>query len=150
MNVLITACGDGGIQLWDVDSNIRTSTISEHNKPKSCYREHSKEVCCVDWSHLSQSPLFLSSSWDCSIKLWNPDYATSLHTYDGHSKLVYASKFASNMPSIFASVSADGYLKIWDLSLPHPISSILAHRDSEVIIKTTLDIIWLFFHKKKY
>lgn len=133
MNTLITACGDGGIQLWDIDSTVQPSTHSDCNKPKSCYREHSKEVCCVDWSHLSQNPLFLSSSWDCSIKLWNPDYATSLHTYNSHSKLVYASKFARKIPSIFASVSADGYLKIWDISLPQPISSILAHRESEVI-----------------
>lgn len=131
--MVITACGDGGIQLWDVDSNLSQSTYSSYNKPKQCYREHGKEVCCVDWSHLSQNPLFLSSSWDCSIKLWNPDYVMSLTTYNGHSKLVYATKFAKKMANIFASASADGYLKIWNALHPQPVSTILAHHESEVI-----------------
>lgn len=134
-NMLISACGDSNILLWDVDSNANavTSIFSGYSKPKSYYCEHSKEVCCVDWNHLSEDSLFLSSSWDCSIKLWNPDYAMSLKTYNSHTKLVYESRFAKKIPNIFMSVSADGYLKIWDVLQPQPVSSILAHQKSEVI-----------------
>lgn len=135
-NVLISACGDSNVLLWDVDSNTTnavTSTFSGYNKPKSCYSEHSKEVCCVDWNHLSEDSLFLSSSWDCSIKLWNPDYAMSLKTYNSHTKLVYESRFSKKIPSIFMSVSADGYLKIWDILQAQPVSSFLAHQKAEVI-----------------
>lgn len=128
--VLITACGDGGVQLWDVNSNDFHSSCIAYNKPKQCYREHSEEVCCVDWSHFPSNPSFLSSSWDCSVKLWNPDYLTSLHTYKSHSKLVNAIKFAKNLANVFASVSADGYLKIWNVSLPQPIASISVQNNS--------------------
>ncbi|XP_055323059.1 peroxisomal targeting signal 2 receptor isoform X4 [Sitodiplosis mosellana] len=135
VNVLISACGDSNVLLWDVNSetNAVISTFSGYSKPKSCYNEHSKEVCCVDWNHLSEDSLFLSSSWDCSIKLWNPDYAMSLKTYNSHTKLVYESRFAKKIPNIFMSVSADGYLKIWDFLQPYPVSSLLAHQKSEVL-----------------
>lgn len=127
--MLISACGDSNILLWDVDSKTDAMLST---KPKSCYSEHSKEVCCVDWNHLSEDSLFLSSSWDSSIKLWNPDYAQSLKTYNGHTKLVYESRFAKKNPKNFMSVSADGYLKIWDVLQPQPISSFLAHQKAEV------------------
>ncbi|XP_031634526.1 peroxisomal targeting signal 2 receptor isoform X2 [Contarinia nasturtii] len=129
-NILISACGDGTVQLWDVDSKSM-SLVSGYSKPKSCYSEHGSEVCCVDWS--SQDSLFLSGSWDCSIKLWNPNYKMSLKTYNGHRKLVYESKFGKKNSNIFMSASADGYLKIWDILQPYPISTILAHNNSEVL-----------------
>lgn len=133
-NKLISACGDGSIQLWNIDEDIDVNAnTTDYSKPISLYCEHSKEVCSIDWGHLSQNPLFLSSSWDCSIRLWNPEYTMSLKTYTNHTQLVYESKFSKKMPNIFASVSADGCLKIWDLLQPQPISSIIVHRESEVI-----------------
>lgn len=128
---MITACGDGSIQLWDTDS--LSSSYSAYSKPKSCYREHTKEVCSVHWNHSFENPSFLSSSWDGTIKLWNPDYITSLNTYRNHTKLVYAAKFSKRTRNVFASVSADGYLKLWNILQPQPFISILAHSESEVI-----------------
>lgn len=37
------------------------------------------------------------------------------------------------MANMFASVSGDGYLKIWNVLHPQPITTILAHPESEVI-----------------
>lgn len=140
-NVLISACGDGDIHLWKMDS-----IVSSSSKPKSCYSEHSKEVCGVDWNHVSEESLFLSCSWDCSIKLWDSNYTTSITTFNSHRKLVFESKFAKKLSSIFMSVSADGYLKIWDILQPQPISTILAHHKSEVISYS----IELYIKIKKY
>lgn len=134
-NLLITACGDGGIQLWEIDSNSNDlpSTLSGYNKPKSIYNEHTKEVCSIDWCSTAQNPTFLSSSWDCSIKLWNPECTQqSLSTFNGHSKLVYEAKFAKHIKSIFASVSGDGCLKFWDTAMQQSFSSVLAHQEAEV------------------
>lgn len=130
--MLISACGDGGIQLWEIDSNSNDlpSTISGYNKPTSSYYEHTEEVCSVCWS--SQNPSFLSSSWDGSIKWWNPEYSQSLQTFTDHTKLVYEVAIAKHLKSVFASVSGDGYLKLWDTALQQPVTSILAHPSSEV------------------
>lgn len=85
---------------------------------------------------LSHSPSFFLIKG--SIKLWNPDYIISLNTYESHSKLVNAVKFAKNMTNVFASVSADGYLKIWNTSHPRPIASILVQNDTEVSIQNEM------------
>lgn len=131
---MISACGDGGIQLWEIDSNSNDlpSTLSGYNKPKSLYLEHTKEVCSVDWCSSAQNPSFLSSSWDCSVKLWNPERSQSLRTYNGHSELVYEAKYAKHMPNIFASVSGDGFLKLWDILMQQSFSATVAHPESEV------------------
>lgn len=126
------ANGDGGVQLWDANASDSHSSYIAYNKPKQCYREHSKEVCCVDWNYFPSNPSFLSGSWDCTIKYWNPDYLTSISTYESHTKLVNAVKFAKNLANVFASVSADGYLKIWNISHPQPIASIRVQNDIEV------------------
>lgn len=132
--MLVSACGDGGIQLWEIDSNSNDlpPTISGYNKPTSTYYEHTKEVCSVCWSSFTQNPSFLSSSWDGSIKWWNPEYNQSLQTFTDHTKLVYEVGFAKHLKSVFASVGGDGYLKLWDAALQQPVTSILAHPDSEV------------------
>lgn len=89
-------------------------------------------MCSVNWSHPFERPAFLSSSWDCTIKLWDPNFISSLQTYADHTKIVYAAKFAKQRSNMFASVSADGYLKLWNCSQSRPVLSILAHGDSEV------------------
>lgn len=89
-------------------------------------------MCSVDWSQSPHNRIFLSGSWDCSIKLWDPLYTASLRTYIGHSDLVYNAKFSPAMANVFASVSGDGYLKLWDVLEHRPSNSVQAHQDAEV------------------
>lgn len=62
----------------------------------------------------------------------------SFKTYVDHSNIVYESKFAKKTANIFASASADGYLKIWDISQSQPISSTVAHNKAEVCFEMIL------------
>lgn len=128
-DVLISASGDGTLQLWRIDSGPADAQV-----PKVCYCEHSKEVCSVDWSPSPHNRIFLSSSWDASIKLWDPLITASLRTYSDHSDIVYSAKFSAGMANVFASVSADGYLKLWDVLDHSPKANHRAHHDSEVIL----------------
>lgn len=98
------------------------------------YREHKKEIYSVDWSKVPYEQLFISASWDSTVKIWDPIRNHSLSTYIGHTQLVYNAVFASHIPNTFASVSGDGMLKIWDiLCYDLPIASIKAH-EGEVVI----------------
>ena len=124
-NCVVTASGDGVLQLWDIDSNSNT--------PKCCYAEHTKEVYSIDWNNTRHEQLMLSASWDCSIKLWDPMRKHSLMTYMGHSQLVYNAKFSVHMANTFASVSGDGYLNLWNTMNPNPVARIKAH-DAEVCL----------------
>ncbi|XP_026473457.1 peroxisomal targeting signal 2 receptor [Ctenocephalides felis] len=124
-NTVITASGDGGLQLWNI-TNVPTM-------PHSVYKEHKKEVYSVDWSRTRQEQHMLSASWDCTVKLWDPNRLTSLSTYLGHSQLVYNAMFSRHIPNTFASVSGDGFLKLWNtLNSQRPDASIKAH-DAEVL-----------------
>lgn len=120
---VVTASGDGGLQLWNI--------ASPAPGPKLCYREHTKEVYSVDWSRARDTQLMLSASWDCTIKLWDPVRTQSLSTYRGHAELVYSAKFAPHMANTFASVGGDGLLKLWSTQSGRPVAWVKAH-DAEV------------------
>lgn len=91
-----------------------------------CYKEHSQEASSVDCSK-NDVGIFISSSWDCSVKLWDALYAKSLSTYHEHSQLVYQTKFSPYLPKTFASVSGDGYLKIWNTNCSTAIITAKTH-----------------------
>ncbi|KAK4022434.1 Uncharacterized protein APZ42_026298 [Daphnia magna] len=118
-DIILTASGDGGIQLWD----LKTPEV-----PKLVWKEHSREVCCLDWNQTRQQQLVLSSSWDRSIKLWDPKGTNSLCTFLGHSDLVYNVSWSPHLPNCFASVSGDHTLCIWNSTKPgQPVVKLTAH-----------------------
>lgn len=142
--MVVAASGDGSLQMWDVD--LEDDATAE-NMPKSVYRGHTKEVCSVDWSSSPHNRIFLSGSWDQSIKLWDPLYTAPMRSYNGHSDFVFNAKFSPAMANVFASVGADGYLKLWDVLDHRPKTSLQSHQYAEVcrnvlfILKTKLKII---------
>lgn len=127
--MVVTACGDGSLQIWDAELEGNATTV---HTPKSLYREHTKEVCSVDWSPSPHNRIFLSASWDQSIKLWDPLYTASMRTYSGHSDLVFNAKFSPAMTNVFASVGADGFLKLWDVLDHRPKANLQSHQYAEV------------------
>ncbi|XP_065212889.1 peroxisomal targeting signal 2 receptor isoform X1 [Planococcus citri] len=124
-DVVVTASGDGTLQLWNLRTNPQV--------PVQVFREHTKEIYSVDWSQTRFEQLVLSASWDKSIKLWDPNETTSLNTFVGHTELVYNAMWSPLIPSCFASVSGDGMLKIWSSNL-HQRSPLTLHaHDAEVL-----------------
>ncbi|GAA99599.1 uncharacterized protein L969DRAFT_411797 [Mixia osmundae IAM 14324] len=107
-NQIVSASGDGSIKLWDIALN---------DFPIRNWHEHQREVFSVDWNNLDKST-FASSSWDHTIKLWRPELPHSLQTIPAHSACVYAALFSPSQPQTLASVSSDGFLKVWDLNSP--------------------------------
>lgn len=69
-NRVLTSSGDGTISLFDI-------TLSKF--PIAKYREHTKEAFSVYWN-LVDKTLFCSSSWDGTVKIWNPNRPQSLMT----------------------------------------------------------------------
>lgn len=130
-NIVISVSGDGTMQLWNLESLSDESPLA--NLPQMIYKEHRKEIYSIDWLSVRSDNFLLSASWDGTIKLFDPNSTSSLCTYSGHSKLVYNAMFSPLIPNTFASVSADGYLKIWNVfNKDRPIASLKSH-DGEVL-----------------
>lgn len=131
-NIVVSVSGDGSIQLWNVNTDSESGSSPLSLLPQMIYKEHKKEIYSIDWSRTRREQFVLTASWDCTIKLWDPNRTNSLSTYAGHSPIIYNAMFSPHIPNTFASVGGDGYLKIWNLfGFDQPIASIKAH-DGEV------------------
>ncbi|OLL26866.1 Peroxisomal targeting signal 2 receptor [Neolecta irregularis DAH-3] len=112
-NHLVTGGGDGSIRLWDI-------SLKDH--PVNIFKAHNREVFSVNWNLISKQT-FISSSWDTTIKLWDPIHQNAMQTYLGHQGCVYEAKFSPRTDTEFSSCSSDGTVKIWDVRIPHPSHS---------------------------
>lgn len=112
-NVVVTVSGDGTMQLWNLESIKDNSPLNTF--PQIIFKEHRKEIYSLDWQSVRDGNFLLTSSWDCTVKIWDPNSTTSLCTYMAHSKLIYNASLSPLIPNTFASVSADGFLKIWNV-----------------------------------
>ncbi len=65
---------------------------------------------------------FLSSSWDGTIKIWNPLRDSSMTTLPTHS-CTYSAQFSPHAPNIVSAVSSDSHLRIFDLRTPASASN---------------------------
>lgn len=56
-----------------------------------------------------------NSSWDQSIKLWDPMRRESVRTFKEHRYCVYSCAWSPTNPDSFASAAGDYTVKLWDL-----------------------------------
>ncbi|OLY85169.1 Peroxisomal targeting signal 2 receptor [Smittium mucronatum] len=118
-NQLVTCGVDGSIMLYDI--NIPGYPVAKWN-------EHSREAMSVNWNYISKD-VFLSSSWDSSIKLWSPNTKTSLKTITQHQGCVYDTAWNPKAQPVFASCSEDKLILLHDLRQFAPTLSLAGHND---------------------
>ncbi|MBN3326477.1 PEX7 protein, partial [Atractosteus spatula] len=105
-HVLVTGSGDGSLQIWDTANPLG---------PLQVLKEHTQEVYSVDWSLTRGETFVVSGSWDHTAKVWDPEIAKSVGTFQGHEGVIYSTAWSPHIPGCFASASGDSTLRIWDL-----------------------------------
>ncbi|PIK50317.1 putative cytoplasmic dynein 1 intermediate chain 2 [Apostichopus japonicus] len=65
----------------------------------------------LDFSHL-----FLSSSFDWTIKLWSLKHSSAIHSFEDNSDYVYDVQWSPVHPALFATVDGMGRLDLWNLN----------------------------------
>lgn len=60
--------------------------------------------------------LVLTSSYDWTVKLWNPELKDSLRTFEFSDDYVYDIAWHPTNPSLFSTVNNEGYIDIFDLT----------------------------------
>ena len=78
-DVLVSASGDGSIKIWNV-------SLPPHMNPLRSFHDHKHEVYSVACNFNQNRSLFLSASWDDTIKLWDTEQKMpgSISTYHEH------------------------------------------------------------------
>ncbi|GHP07320.1 peroxisomal targeting signal 2 receptor [Pycnococcus provasolii] len=137
-HVLISACGDGSVKVWNV-------AAPPHANPLRSFEGHRHEVHAVSWNLVSRD-CFVSASWDDSLKLWSVNGPPAppmsgggaapggapIRSFDEHTYCVYAAAWNAAHKDVFASASGDGTVKVWDTRQPHSVLTVRASR-SEVL-----------------
>ncbi|GLI62683.1 hypothetical protein VaNZ11_005359 [Volvox africanus] len=118
-NVLVASSGDGSIKVYD-------TALPPAANPVRSFKEHRHECCSVAWN-TSKRDLFLSSSWDDTVKLWTLQAPASLRTFAGHTYCVYHVAWNPQQPEVFLSASGDTTVRVWDLRQPAPTLVLPAH-----------------------
>ncbi|MCJ1440682.1 MAG: peroxisomal targeting signal 2 receptor [Stictis urceolatum] len=124
-NQLVVACGDGSIKLFDIGLD---------KFPVQNWQGHSREVFAVHWNLVSKDT-FCSSSWDGTIKIWNPNRPQPQYTLPTHT-CTYSASFSPHSPSLLSAVSSDSNLRLYDLRVPasasnHLVLSIPIHQSPQ-------------------
>eukprot|EP01094_Clydonella_sp_ATCC50884_P020872 TRINITY_DN443_c0_g1_i2.p1 TRINITY_DN443_c0_g1~~TRINITY_DN443_c0_g1_i2.p1 ORF type:complete len:444 (-),score=115.92 TRINITY_DN443_c0_g1_i2:456-1787(-) len=104
---LASTDADGVVTLWDahVGESIRT------------FHEHSQRAWSVDFSGHGDRGLFATGSDDCTVKMWSPSSARSVHTLECKAN-VCAVKFNPYQPHYVAFGCADRLVHYYDLRNP--------------------------------
>lgn len=87
-----------------------TETYEAHQAPVTGINTH-KVQGGIDFSHL-----FLTSSFDWTIKLWNQKETKPLYSFEDNGDYVYDVAWSPVHPALFAAVDGTGRLDMWNLN----------------------------------
>jgi periodic tryptophan protein 1 len=101
-NVLISGSFDKTMRLFDFRTESSCATF-----------KIGADVESIDWSPLDKY-LFLSSYEDGRIDLFDIRKLDTLFSFKAHKKATTSVTFSSKQEGLFASVSSDSHVKVWD------------------------------------
>jgi len=101
-NVLISGSFDKTIKLFDVRSDNSCMTIKLNS-----------DVECLDWSAVNKY-LFLSSYENGRIELYDIRKFDTIISFQAHKKAATGVTFSNKQEGLFASISSDSHVKVWD------------------------------------
>lgn len=102
----------GGIAMWELTDNLRTFI------QQSSATEHDNIVSSVCVCHGNSRAV--SASHDNSIKIWDLESFSSVHTFTGHKDVIHCVCSHPTQSEVFLSASRDGNICLWDTRKSKP------------------------------
>jgi guanine nucleotide-binding protein subunit beta-2-like 1 protein len=106
-NMILSGSRDKSLLVWE----ITRDSVTEYGYPRKSLKGHSHFISDVVIS--SDGQFALSSSWDCTLRLWDLNAGVSTRRFVGHSKDILSVAFSADNRQIVSS-SRDKSLKLWN------------------------------------
>jgi len=108
------------------DGNMHRCSCSYNEQYLESYVGHSGPVYRIRWSPFSQDA-FISCSADWTVKLWSEDSDKPVLTFQSCMDYVADICWSPINGTVFAAVTGDGRLEVWDLSIS-TLDPIIVHQ----------------------
>jgi len=116
---VVVGLDTGCVSMLDIDTGNVLASVTEHDDYVSSL------------SISSDRTRIVSGSFDKSLKVWSTDYLVCSHTFrPAHSHEVVDISYHPEDNNIFASVSGDGQIALWDLRQSKPALALPKHFNS--------------------
>ncbi|XP_033115552.1 cytoplasmic dynein 1 intermediate chain 2-like isoform X1 [Anneissia japonica] len=116
-------------------------TASRHGSKagiNEVFEGHQGPVTGIDCNHVQGqidfSHLFLTSSFDWTIKLWSTKQSKPVYSFEDNSDYIYDVMWSPIHPALFASVDSMGRLDVWNLNNDTEVPSARVTLDSQPAI----------------
>jgi peroxin-7 len=123
----VAACADGSLKLYDLAAQTE-------GRPLMAFVEHRAEVTAVDWN-LVKKDTFVSSSWDGTLKVWDPTRGAAIATFVGHAmeSKIWEARCAPHHAGTVLSAAADGTVRLWDIGAGSHAALVVPCNGGEVL-----------------
>lgn len=116
----------------DMSGEIRLCNIGQ-DEPINQFQAHDSEISSIRWD--SKGKMLISSSSDCSVKLWSADDMGSgkskktepALTLGSHDRAVTCAEWACKNSALIATASIDTTVRIWDTTSGECLHKLAQH-----------------------
>lgn len=101
-NTFATASLDRSVKVWSLGSPT----------PNYSLEGHERGVNCLDYYPQGDKPYIVSGADDFTLRIWDYQTRSCVHTFEGHANNVCAVAFHHRLPLIISG-SEDGTVRVW-------------------------------------
>jgi len=123
---------DKSVKIWNIHGECKF-TVDQN--------QHTDWVSCVRYFHDAKQPIVISASWDKTIKVWDNQSMSLMHTFVGHKAQINTLDLAPNT-NLIASGGRDGKVNIWNLIEGRHLDEIDAESPVNVVL-FAIKVYWL-------
>ncbi|CCE86351.1 Piso0_004835 [Millerozyma farinosa CBS 7064] len=156
---MLSGCADSSIKLWDlaeqepaqgassaadedgVDDDLYDHPITTFSRLASIPRKtaHNFGVSCLSWWPLDNG-MFISSSFDHTVKIWDTNELTPVHTFDLANRVYtfsisYFEENAYSASALVAVASDQPFIKLLDLRTSSSSHTLTGHKGKTLCVK---------------
>ncbi|CAN6675013.1 hypothetical protein TRVA0_078S00298 [Trichomonascus vanleenenianus] len=134
---LLSGGGDATIRLWDLDETTVSDTGEKQLRQVAEIPRklgHQFGVSCVQWWP-ADNGMFVSSSFDSTVKVWDPNEMTEVYSFDLAHKVYNIDVSRTGQHSLVATAADHPFIKLIDLRTTSASHILTGHNGKVLSVK---------------